>query len=99
MLILARKTGESIAIDNNIKIRVLEIKGGLVKLGIEAPNHVAVHREEIYLRLLEQNRKAALEAPLDLTELTAVLKNTLKNTPFQDMNNKAETSRKDKEQE
>ena len=77
MLILARKPGESIAIDNNIKIRVLEIKGGLVKLGIEAPNHVAVHREEVYERILEQNQKAALETSFDMVALASALKNTL----------------------
>ena len=69
MLILARKTGEAIAIDDDIKIRVLEIMPGQVKLGIEAPAHIAVHREEIYLRILEENKKAAREAPADLGDL------------------------------
>lgn len=72
MLILARKVGEAIMIADDIKIRVLESKGGLVKLGVEAPDHIAVHREEVYLRILEENKKAAMEAPTDLSMLTDV---------------------------
>lgn len=74
MLILARKVGEAIAIDEEIKIRVLEIKGGQVKLGVDAPNHVAIHREEIYNRIVEENIKAATEAPEDLSKITSVFK-------------------------
>lgn len=69
MLILARKVGEAIVIADDIKVRVLESKGGLVKLGVEAPNEVAVHREEIYLRIVEENKKAAMETPADLSSL------------------------------
>ena len=47
MLILARKTGEAITINDNITVTVLEMKGGQVKLGIDAPRHVAIHREEV----------------------------------------------------
>lgn len=72
MLILSRKVGEAIIIAGNIKIRVLENKGGLVKLGVEAPDQVIVHREEIYLRILEENKKAAMDSPDDLSMLSAV---------------------------
>ena len=72
MLILARKPGEAIAIGDGIKIRVLEIKGGQVKIGIEAPAEVMVHREEIYLRIVEENTRAAAEAPADLSSLASV---------------------------
>ncbi|MBU0729641.1 MAG: carbon storage regulator CsrA [Proteobacteria bacterium] len=74
MLVLARKIGEAIAIQDDIKIKVLEIKGGQVKLGIEAPKHLAVHREEIYQQILEENRKAAMEAPQDIGSLPQGLK-------------------------
>ena len=74
MLILARKANEAIVIADNITLRVLEIKGGQVKLGVDAPDHVAVHREEIYLRILEENRKAAMETPSDLTGLADVFR-------------------------
>ncbi len=70
MLILARKPGEAIAIGDGIKIRVLEIKGGQVKIGVEAPAEVMVHREEIYLRIVEENTRAA-EAPADLSSLAS----------------------------
>jgi len=72
MLILARKPGEAIAVGDGIKIRVLEIKGGQVKIGIEAPNDIAVHREEIYLRILEENKRAAQEIPADFASLATV---------------------------
>lgn len=72
VLILARKTGEAIAIGDSITIKVLEVKNGQVKIGVEAPADVMVHREEIYLRIMEENRKAAMEAPADLSSLSSV---------------------------
>lgn len=65
MLILSRKVGEAIVIDNEITVRVLEVKGGQIRLGVEAPGRVRVHREEVYRCILEENRRAALEAPVD----------------------------------
>ena len=78
MLILTRKIGEAIAIGDDIKIRLLEIKGGQAKIGIEAPNDIAVHREEVFLRILEENRKAASEAPTDLSNLSELFKKSTK---------------------
>ena len=59
MLDLTRKLGENIRIGDTVKITVLEVRSGQVKLGIEAPPEVKVHREEIYARIQEENRKAA----------------------------------------
>ena len=59
MLILTRKIGESIAIGDNIKVYVMEIKGRQVRLGIEAPTDTKVHREEVFQKILEENRLAA----------------------------------------
>ena len=59
MLVLTRKLGENIRIGDNVKITVLEVRSGQVKLGIEAPAEVKVHREEIYARIQEENRRAA----------------------------------------
>lgn len=59
MLVLTRKLGENIRIGDTVKITVLEVRSGQVKLGIEAPPEVKVHREEIYARIQEENRKAA----------------------------------------
>jgi carbon storage regulator len=59
MLVLTRKLGESIAIDDHIKITVVQIKGKQVRLGIEAPIETKIHREEVYLAIKEQNRRAS----------------------------------------
>ncbi len=58
MLILTRKLGENIRIGDNVRIIVLDIKGGQVKLGIDAPADVSVHREEVYEKIREENRRA-----------------------------------------
>jgi len=55
MLILTRKLGESIAIGDDIKITFLDMKGKQLRVGIEAPLHVSVHRGEIYQMIQEQN--------------------------------------------
>lgn len=58
MLILTRKLSESIIIgDNEIKIKILDVKNGYVKLGIDAPKDVSVHREEIFNRILSEGKK------------------------------------------
>ena len=62
MLVLTRKLGENIRIGDAVKITVLEVRSGQVKLGIEAPPEVKVHREEIYARIQEENRRAAAAA-------------------------------------
>ncbi len=59
MLVLTRKVGESITIGDEIKIHVMEIKGRQVRLGVQAPKDTVVHREEVYQRILEENRLAA----------------------------------------
>ena len=51
MLILTRKVGESVLIGNDISITILRVRGNQVKLGVEAPKEVSVHREEIYQRI------------------------------------------------
>ncbi len=65
MLILTRKLGESIAIGDDIKIHLMEVKGRQIRIGVEAPPHVAVHREEIYRLIQEQNRRAVESAGAD----------------------------------
>ncbi|MFH1092196.1 MAG: carbon storage regulator CsrA [Pseudomonadota bacterium] len=67
LLVLTRKTGETIAIGDDIKVQVIEIKGRQVRLGIRAPAQTTVHREEIYQRIQEQNRQAAGLTPADLS--------------------------------
>lgn len=74
MLILTRKLGESITIDNDIKITVLGIFGNQIKLGIVAPDKVSVHREEIFKRIQEENESASLAFKEDLFEVAEILK-------------------------
>ncbi|MBU0680915.1 MAG: carbon storage regulator CsrA [Proteobacteria bacterium] len=74
MLILARKIGEAITIADEITIKVIEIKGGQVKIGIEAPPHVSIHRNEVYEKIVEENKKAALDTPTDLSSLADFFK-------------------------
>ena len=74
MLILTRKLGESITIDNDIKITVLGIHGKQVKIGILAPDTVSVHREEIFKRIQTENRSASLALKEDLLEVANILK-------------------------
>lgn len=69
MLILARKEGEAIVVADDIRIQILETKSGQVKIGIEAPDHITIHREEIYQRIVEENKKAAMESSVDLASL------------------------------
>ena len=59
MLILTRKSGEKITIGDDVVVSVLEIKGTQIKLGIDAPRGIAVHRGEIYDRIQQENLLAA----------------------------------------
>ncbi len=69
MLVLTRKLGESIAIDDNIKIVVVQIKGKQVRLGIKAPRETKIHREEVYQAIQDQNTAASTSSPDDLRKL------------------------------
>jgi carbon storage regulator len=59
MLVLTRRAGESVMIGDDIVITVLEARGDVIRLGIQAPRDVQVHREEVYRELQEANRAAA----------------------------------------
>lgn len=58
MLALSRKKGESLIINNNIEITVLEIKGDQIKIGINAPKDVPIYRKEVYMQIQEENKAA-----------------------------------------
>lgn len=73
MLVLTRKLGESIAIDDNIKIIVVQIKGKQVRLGIKAPKETKIHREEVYQAIQDQNTEASQSSPEDLAALSDAL--------------------------
>lgn len=69
MLALSRKVGESIIINNDIEVTILEIKGDQVKIGIAAPKSVPIYRKELYIQIQESNKEAANSAA-SVEELT-----------------------------
>lgn len=73
MLVLGRKPGESIRVGEEVVITIVSIAPGQVRIGIEAPSRVTVHREEVYDQIASANRQAALDAaPEDLAQLAAM---------------------------
>ncbi len=59
MLALTRKKGESLVINNDIEITILEIRGDQIKLGVSAPKEVPIYRKEVYTQIKQENRKSA----------------------------------------
>ena len=59
MLVLSRKCGERIVIGPNIELTIVDIGGGKVRLGVEAPRDVSIHRQEIYRRIRDESRHEA----------------------------------------
>lgn len=62
MLVLTRHAHQSIVIGHDVVVTVLEVRGDQVRLGITAPKHIQVHREEVFLALMAANRQAATSA-------------------------------------
>lgn len=69
MLVLSRRSNESIIIAGNITVTVLEIRGDHVRIGIDAPREITVHREEIHAELARANEAASRTTPGDLGRL------------------------------
>ena len=57
MLILTRRVGETLMIGDNISVTVLGVKGNQVRIGVNAPKNVSIHREEIYQRILDEKEQ------------------------------------------
>ncbi|MBQ2745052.1 MAG: carbon storage regulator CsrA [Lachnospiraceae bacterium] len=72
MLALSRKKDEAIVVNNNVEIKIIEVKGDQVKLGISAPKSVPIYRKEVYLQIQEANKASANEGAME------ALKNLLK---------------------
>jgi carbon storage regulator len=69
MLVLTRKKDQTIVINENVELTILEIQGDQVRLGITAPKSVPIHRKEVFLEIQEENRKAAQVGNISLNEL------------------------------
>lgn len=69
MLILSRKSGESIVIDGRIRVKVVRVEGEVVKIGIEAPAEVPVHRNEVYEEIQHNNKQALAHPAAPLPKL------------------------------
>ena len=70
MLILSRKSGESIVIAGNIRVQVMRVEGDVVKIGVEAPSSVPVHRQEVYEEIQRNNQQALTQPTTPLPKLT-----------------------------
>ncbi|WP_413378377.1 carbon storage regulator CsrA [Alkalihalobacillus sp. 1P02AB] len=65
MLVLSRKKNEAIQIGDDIEITILAVEGEQVKLGIQAPKHIEIHRKEIYLAIQTENHEAVKTVSLE----------------------------------
>ncbi|MGP1522578.1 carbon storage regulator CsrA [Treponema sp.] len=73
MLILSRKINEKIKIGDDITLTIIEVRGDQVKIGVEAPKHVKVFRQEVFEAIQDENRAAAASTKDDLSVLSGLL--------------------------
>ena len=71
MLILTRKTGQSIVIADDVVVTVIESSGDQVRLGVDAPRHISVHREEVYSQISRENEAARAQDASDVVQTPA----------------------------
>ncbi|WP_066290388.1 carbon storage regulator CsrA [Bacillus sp. FJAT-29937] len=76
MLVLTRKLNEAIRIGEDIEIKILSIEGEQIKIGIDAPKNIEIHRKEVYLAIQQENQKAAQTSISILENFTKQIKNT-----------------------
>ncbi|MGB6045949.1 MAG: carbon storage regulator CsrA [Pirellulales bacterium] len=69
MLVLSRQRDESIMIGDNIVVTIVDVRGDKVRLGIEAPTEIPVHRQEVYEAIQRENRAASQLQPKDVNQL------------------------------
>jgi carbon storage regulator len=74
MLVLTRKVDEEVNIGDDIVIRVVEVNRGNVRLGIEAPGNVAIYRQEVYVKIQEQNLLASTGESLEISMAAELLR-------------------------
>lgn len=73
MLVLTRKTDESIIIGDNIAVTVVAVEGDQVRLGVTAPKNIAVHRQEVYEQIKKENLEAAQSSSTDISSVLKLM--------------------------
>lgn len=73
MLVLSRRVGESVVIGDDIVVTVLEVRGDVVRVGVAAPRHVQVHRQELLEELADSNRAAASPSDAAVADLSRMV--------------------------
>jgi carbon storage regulator len=74
MLVLSRRVGDSVVIGDNVEVTVLEIRGDVIRIGVDAPREVAVRRKELLTQLADSNRAAASPDPGAVDDLSKLLR-------------------------
>ena len=69
MLVLSRQRDETIMIGDDIEITIVDIRGDKVRVGINAPKEISVHRKEVYDAIQQENRRAATIKPEDISDV------------------------------
>lgn len=91
MLVLSRKTGQKLIINDNIEVIVIETRGEFVRLGIKAPRDVSIYREEIYEEIKQANQQALEQNNSEDFKLAEELMKDKKEVP-EDIKNKLKSS-------
>ena len=78
MLVLTRKIGESIKINEDIKVTIIEVKGKNIRIGIQAPKETKVYREELFLKIKSENQSAAAVSKVNLSKVSKLFNSNLK---------------------
>lgn len=73
MLVLSRHVGDSIVIGDDVVVTVLEIRGDVVRIGVDAPREIAVRRQELLAELADSNRAAASPSPSSVSDLSQLV--------------------------
>ncbi|HAJ27389.1 MAG TPA: carbon storage regulator [Syntrophus sp. (in: bacteria)] len=80
MLILTRKLGEVVAVGDDIKIVIVDIKGKHVRIGVEAPRQTKIYREELYQIIREQNQESTQSHSIQIDDILSKYKNKIEKT-------------------
>jgi carbon storage regulator len=74
MLVLSRRVGDSVVIGDDVVVTVLEVRGDVVRIGVDAPREVAVRRKELLTELADSNRAAASPDPAAIDDLSKLVR-------------------------